>query len=221
MFQAVGWDLIEGFNEPDAVFDGMSVKLKIIKRHEFDHTRATMSVVIEDSQGAYHVYCKVLIFFFFSAISFLLGVILQISGFYSTCLQGSFEKLQQLCSQESTPKNYLETAQAHALDGCYVLSLGYRFLVALIVACSLVKFFFSESSKVHVTFVFYRSLGNDFTLEDIVGLPRDMLEMKLQFVALIIFRNEPKVDSQVAIKSLKEGEVIYFFCTGGILNVHL
>lgn len=155
MFQAVGWDLIEGFNEPDVVFDGMSVKLKIIKRHEFDHTRATMSVVIEDSQGAYHVYCK-----------------------------GSFEKLQQLCSQESTPKNYLETAQAHALDGCYVLSLGYR------------------------------SLGNDLTLEDIVGLPRDMLEMKLQFVALIIFRNEPKVDSQVAIKSLKEGEVRPVMVTG-------
>eukprot|EP00250_Pteridium_aquilinum_P014895 c22269_g1_i1 orf=370-4158(-) len=155
MFQAVGWDLIEGVNEPDVVYDGMSEKLKIIKRHEFDHTRATMSVVVEDSQGAFHVYCK-----------------------------GSFEKLKQLCSQESLPTNYLEIAQAHALDGCYVLSLGYR------------------------------SLGHDLALEGILELSRDVLEMELQFVSLILFRNEPKADSFVAIKSLKEGEVRPVMVTG-------
>lgn len=155
MFQAVGWHLIEGFNEPDAVYDGSSEKLKIIKRHEFDHTRATMSVIIEDGQGAFHVYCK-----------------------------GSFEKIQKLCSQESLPKNYLEIAQSHALDGCYVLSMGYR------------------------------SLGSGLALEDILEIPRDDLETKLQFVSLILFRNELKVDSRLAIKALKEGEVRPVMVTG-------
>ncbi|MCO5592424.1 hypothetical protein L7F22_046427 [Adiantum nelumboides] len=147
MFQAVGWELIEGLNESDAVYDGSSEKLKIIKRHEFDHTRATMSVVVQDSEGAYLVYCK-----------------------------GSFERLQQLCSQESLPKDYLKVAQMHALDGCYVLSLGYR------------------------------KLGYDLPFEEVLETPRDMLETKLQFVSLILFRNEPKADSYVAMKSLKEGE---------------
>ncbi|MCO5602074.1 hypothetical protein L7F22_056201 [Adiantum nelumboides] len=155
MFQAVGWELIEGLNEPDAVYDGSSEKLKIIKRHEFDHTRATMSVIVQDSEGAYLVYCK-----------------------------GSFERLQQLCSHESLPKDYLKVAQMHALDGCYVLSLGYR------------------------------KLGYDLPFEEVLETPRDMLETKLQFVCLILFRNEPKADSYVAMKSLKEGEVRPVMVTG-------
>ena len=59
MFDAIGWNLLEGYNEPDVVYDGSSERIKIIKRHEFDHTRATMSVVIEDNEGVFHVYCKV------------------------------------------------------------------------------------------------------------------------------------------------------------------
>ncbi|KAI5068182.1 hypothetical protein GOP47_0017102 [Adiantum capillus-veneris] len=155
MFQAVGWELIENFNEPDVVYDGNSEKLKVIKRYEFDHTRATMSVVVQDIQGSFAVYCK-----------------------------GSFEKLQQLCFQESLPEDYLRVAQKHALDGCYVLSLGYK------------------------------SLGDGLALEEILEMPRDVLEMELQFVSLILFRNEPKADSQVAIKSVKEGEVRPVMVTG-------
>ncbi|KAH7415779.1 hypothetical protein KP509_14G060200 [Ceratopteris richardii] len=155
MFQAVGWQLIEGFNEPDIVFDGNSEKLKIVKRYEFDHTRATMSVVVQDSQGSFFVYCK-----------------------------GSFEKLEQLCSERSLPKDYLKVAQRHALNGCYVLSLGYR------------------------------SLDSGLTAEEILEMPRDELEMHLEFVSLILFRNEPKADSPAAIEALKEGEVRAVMVTG-------
>ncbi|KAI5068179.1 hypothetical protein GOP47_0016524 [Adiantum capillus-veneris] len=155
MFQAVGWELVEGLNEPDAVYDGSSEKLKILKRHEFDHTRATMSVIVQDSEGAYLVFCK-----------------------------GSFERLQQLCSQKSLPKDYLKMAQMHALDGCYVLSLGYR------------------------------KLGHDLAFEEVLEIPRDMLETELQFISLILFRNEPKADSYVAMKALKDGEVRPVMVTG-------
>lgn len=58
MFEAIGWGMIEGYSEPDVVYSG-SERIKIIKRHEFDHGRATMSVVIEDSEGVFHAYCKV------------------------------------------------------------------------------------------------------------------------------------------------------------------
>ncbi|MCO5602078.1 hypothetical protein L7F22_056205 [Adiantum nelumboides] len=155
MFQAVGWELIENFNEPDVVYDGNLEKLKIVKRHEFDHTRATMSVVVQDSQDCFSVYCK-----------------------------GSFEKLQQLCCQESLPDDYLRVAQTHALDGCYVLSLGYK------------------------------SLGNGLALEEILDMPREEVERNLQFVSLILFRNEPKADSHAAMKSMKEGEVRPVMVTG-------
>mgnify|MGYP000491699672 FL=1 len=147
MFEATGWNLIEGYNEPDVVDSGSSERIKIIRRHEFDHTRATMSVVIEDSEGGFHVYCKVLnatfvfcspmqggcmsLVYFKSIVtmppqpSSIICLFLCYISYNENISQGSFEKIQLLCSTESLPHNYLEVARSHALDGCYVLSLGY------------------------------------------------------------------------------------------------
>eukprot|EP00249_Psilotum_nudum_P025155 c29394_g1_i2 orf=541-4356(-) len=155
MFQAVGWELEEGTDGPDVVHDGMTEKLKIVKRHEFDHARSTMSVIVEDTAGAFHAYCK-----------------------------GSFEKLQELSSQDSLPKDYLEVARSHALSGCYVLALGYR------------------------------SLGSGVALDDLTAIHRDELEKDLKFIALILFRNELKPESRDAIMALKEGEVRPVMVTG-------
>lgn len=58
MFSASGWDLIESVHEYPVVRKGKE-KLTILKRHEFDHSRATMSVIVEDSWGVIHIYCKV------------------------------------------------------------------------------------------------------------------------------------------------------------------
>jgi len=41
--------------------------------------------------------------------------------------QGSFEKIGELSTSNSLPKNYVQTARQHALDGCYVLGLGHRY----------------------------------------------------------------------------------------------
>lgn len=56
-------------------------------------------------------------------------------------------------------------------------------------------------------FLYYRSLGSDYNLENVAKLSRDELEKDLDFVALILFRNELKPDSRNAIEALKEGEV--------------
>ena len=35
--------------------------------------------------------------------------------------KGSFEKIASLAKHDSLPANYMHKAQAHAIDGCYVL----------------------------------------------------------------------------------------------------
>lgn len=56
-------------------------------------------------------------------------------------------------------------------------------------------------------FVYCRSLGSDYNLERVEKLSRDVLEKDLEFLALILFRNELKPDSRSAIEALKAGEV--------------
>ena len=62
MFSAVGWDLVEGgtaAQEYPIVSNQKGDKCIIVRRNEFEHARATMSVVIQDDIGELHVYCKV------------------------------------------------------------------------------------------------------------------------------------------------------------------
>lgn len=42
------------------------------------------------------------------------------------CLQGSFEKIGNICEPASLPGNYMEEAQALALEGCYVLGISMK-----------------------------------------------------------------------------------------------
>lgn len=55
--------------------------------------------------------------------------------------------------------------------------------------------------------MYCRSLGSNYNLERVQNISRDELEKDLEFVALILFRNELKPDSRSAIEALKEGEV--------------
>ena len=43
-------------------------------------------------------------------------------------LQGSFEKIGNICDPASLPDNYMQEAQALALEGCYVLGVSMRTL---------------------------------------------------------------------------------------------
>jgi magnesium-transporting ATPase (P-type) len=57
--------------------------------------------------------------------------------------------------------------------------------------------------------VYCRSLGSDYNLERVGKISRDELEKDLEFLALILFRNELKPDSRSAIEALKAGEVVF------------
>lgn len=59
MFSSVGWELVEDANEAPCVRSPSGKVLRIVKRNEFDHARASMSVVVQDEEGQLHVYCKV------------------------------------------------------------------------------------------------------------------------------------------------------------------
>ncbi|KAJ7537387.1 hypothetical protein O6H91_11G004100 [Diphasiastrum complanatum] len=156
MFSSVGWELVEATqHELPYVANNKGKMLKIVKQNEFDHARATMSVIIEDRTGTYYVYCK-----------------------------GSFEKIKDMSTPETIPEDYLEKAREHALEGCYVLGLGYR------------------------------KLDSTLTRESVLALTRDEIEMDLKFISLILFRNELKDDSAATMEALKEGEVRPVMVTG-------
>ena len=57
MFLGTGWELVERANAPPMVKKG-GVELIIVKRFEFDHARQTMSVIVQDKAGDYHVFVK-------------------------------------------------------------------------------------------------------------------------------------------------------------------
>lgn len=60
MFEATGWQLMETSGQDPRVVDTSGkTELTIVKRFEFDHARATMSVVVRDAAGQHFVYCKV------------------------------------------------------------------------------------------------------------------------------------------------------------------
>ncbi|XP_024527352.1 probable cation-transporting ATPase 13A4 [Selaginella moellendorffii] len=156
MFSAVGWNLIESANSPPVVSDGSGSRtFRIVRRNEFDQSRATMSVVVEDNSGNFHIYCK-----------------------------GSFEKIKELSNAQSLPADYEDRARLQALQGCYVLGLSYRYL------------------------------GRELGFEDMLALPRNELEKDLNFISLVLFRNELKPDSSAAIQSLKAGKVRPVMVTG-------
>jgi len=101
MFTAVGWDLIEKKGDDTPVVKSPSGEtLTIVKRFEFQHARMSMSVIVKDSAGICHAFCK-----------------------------GSYERIKDLVSsgQASTlPGDFDSVSKKHALEGCYVLGLAHK-----------------------------------------------------------------------------------------------
>ncbi|KAJ3217373.1 hypothetical protein HDU67_008075 [Dinochytrium kinnereticum] len=76
--------------------------LHIVRRFEFVHSHAYMSVLVRDPvDGRLHVYMK-----------------------------GSFEKIKDLTDASSIPEDFMGVARFHASEGCYVLAFARRELPA-------------------------------------------------------------------------------------------
>lgn len=73
MFSSVGWELLENANEATCVRSPSGKELRIVKRNEFDHARATMSVIVQDKEGRLHVYCKVSCWKILNYLQFLIS----------------------------------------------------------------------------------------------------------------------------------------------------
>ncbi|KAL1914669.1 uncharacterized protein VTP21DRAFT_8080 [Calcarisporiella thermophila] len=99
-FRATGWELGE-HTAPyiDTIVNPLASdqKVHILRRFEFVHARASMSVVCLDEKGEVHCFVK-----------------------------GSFERIKQICDPDSIPGDYDEITSRLAMEGCYVLALGHR-----------------------------------------------------------------------------------------------
>ncbi len=134
-------------------------RLTILRKFEFDQTRATSSVIVRDANGNVRVFCK-----------------------------GSPEAIATRC--KSAPHDLEATVSSHALQGCYVLSVGER------------------------------ALGQ-ISIADIQQLNRDDVEIDLELMGLMLFRNELKSDTASAIARLKTGHVRCVMITGSQLLQHI
>jgi predicted P-type ATPase len=105
MFRASKWLLIqdEQTDRTTVMSPNNHERYVLLKKYDFDHSRQTMSVIVEEQTSGSPknkiVYCK-----------------------------GSFEKVEALCHPETVPLNFKHLAREYAMDGGYVLGFGYRSL---------------------------------------------------------------------------------------------
>ncbi|KAI8063241.1 hypothetical protein BC940DRAFT_369931 [Gongronella butleri] len=132
--------------------------IHVLKRYEFVHARMSMSVAILDTvTNKVHIFVK-----------------------------GAYEKIKDLCEQDSIPDNYDQITSNHARHGCYVLALAHR----------------------------------EISLDAIGGLAafrqwsRDQMEEQINFIGLIVFKNQLKDDTTENIAELKRGDTRTIMITG-------
>jgi predicted P-type ATPase len=130
----------------------------ILKRFEFNHAHAYMSVVVQDT----------------------------VTEKSTVFVKGSFEKVAALVNPLSIPQDYLKVAKQHASLGFYVLAIACRMI---------------ETSPSQVD-----------------NLSRDELESNLELVGLMLFRNELKPETALALKELREGGCRNVMITGDNAN---
>ncbi|KAI8144258.1 hypothetical protein BJV82DRAFT_557186 [Fennellomyces sp. T-0311] len=101
-------------------------------------------------------------------------------------VKGAYEKIKDLSNSDSIPANYDQTASNLARYGCYVLALSHR----------------------------------EIDLEEIGGIEafrnwsRDQMEQDIDFMGLIIFKNQLKEDTTENIAELKAGATRTIMITG-------
>jgi len=165
---------VAGLPEPAAVIgspEGMCglghqgggrVKVAVVRRFEFDHARHKMTVIVAVPREG------------------------RKSPLYVAITKGSYEAIASSCDPLSIPEEFLDRAKGMALEGCYVLGMGCKFLTPAEVDSIVVK---AETD-------------------------RDSVEKNLRCLGLIALRNELKDDSAEALGKLKEGAVRSVIITG-------
>ncbi|KAJ3396598.1 hypothetical protein HDU92_002546 [Lobulomyces angularis] len=141
---------------------------KVLARHEFDHARSTMSVIVKDpSTNHCHAFVK-----------------------------GSFEKIMDICAEETIPANYIKTAESYATEGCYVLAMAHKDL-------GLVE--------------------TEEALLALKSLERDSIENDVNLLGLILFKNKIRDDTRESIKHLREGGCRNVMITGdnALTGIHI
>ena len=100
MFESCGCNLVEeGGKAAVTKNKATGEELTIEKRFEFDHHTMTMSVLVRDSKGDVHVFCK-----------------------------GSPEAIAQLCDPSTITADFEQTYKTDAMEGCYVIGMSTRSL---------------------------------------------------------------------------------------------
>ncbi|KAF4650264.1 hypothetical protein FOL47_001329, partial [Perkinsus chesapeaki] len=99
-------------------------------------------------------------------------------------IKGSYERVGAGCKAGASPKDYETVSEALAADSYYVLGMGYK------------------------------ELPGGTTDEELQRIPRSDLETGLSLVGLLLFKNEVKSDSALAINMLKDGDIRSVVCTG-------
>ncbi|KAJ1968921.1 hypothetical protein IWQ62_000946, partial [Dispira parvispora] len=108
LFRSTGWQIspssdvryLDTFVPPETSSPNSSLptSVHVVKRFEFVHARASMSVaVLDPSTGHVHVFVK-----------------------------GSFEKIKENCRPWTIPSSYNSVTGRWAKEGCYVLAMGHR-----------------------------------------------------------------------------------------------
>jgi cation-transporting ATPase 13A3/4/5 len=102
--------------------------------------------------------------------------------------KGSFEKIRLMCKtdENAIPHDYTDVAQSYAMSGGYVLGIAHY------------------------------ELPESFDTSKIPSLTRDDFEIqnKFELLGLLVFRNEPKPESNSAITRLRKGAVRPVMITG-------
>ncbi|KAJ1655293.1 hypothetical protein IWQ61_004935, partial [Dispira simplex] len=108
LFRSTGWQIslyndagyLDTFVPPEICVSNPSLppSIHVVKRFEFIHARASMSVaVLDPSTGHVHVFVK-----------------------------GSFENIKENCRPWTIPGHYNSVTARWAKEGCYVLAMGHR-----------------------------------------------------------------------------------------------
>ncbi|KAI8144486.1 hypothetical protein BJV82DRAFT_712442 [Fennellomyces sp. T-0311] len=101
-------------------------------------------------------------------------------------VKGAYEKIKELSNQDSVPTDYDEVTAGLARSGCYVLAMAHR----------------------------------EIDLDEIGGLEamrhwnRDQLEQNIDFMGLVVFKNQLKDDTAENIAELKRGATRTIMITG-------
>ncbi|CAE8585730.1 unnamed protein product [Polarella glacialis] len=106
------------------------------------------------------------------------------TGTVQVFIKGSYEKVREIALPQSVPSNYDHVTQKCAKENFYTLGISTK------------------------------ELPSQMTDQQLADLPRQQLEDGVSVCGLLLFRNEMKADSPLAMEMLKKGSIRSVICTG-------